>query len=637
MMLVSGGDQHYQVAKLDSGKDLTLNSGGGILFEGVKDLHQESHEKSNSNAAWNSMSGKGSTDETLRQSELLAKGNLVINAVDGLHIDVKQVNQQTVSEAIDAMVKADPNLTWLKDAEKRGDVDWRLVQEIHQSFKYSNSGLGVAAQIAIAILMAAVVGPAAAGMVGAGTGAGAAMVGAVAAGAATNATVSAVNNRGDLGAVFKDVTSSSAVKGYLTSAATAGFASSALGYNPSKLNFDFASAQKVIGSITANAFVNTVINGGSFADNLGSAASGAAVSIGGAIAANGIGDMHLDSSLQKIAFHAGLGGLLAAAMGGDFKTGALAGGANEALVDYLADKLIPTGLDPASQEYQQGVRNLLAVSQLIGVLSGVVTGGNVNVGASVANNATQYNSLGHLELDRLVDESKGCELAGNCDKVKEEFRQLSVSRQDDLNAICSIDPSKCLDKYNEVLSDRLSLLDRMSKMQRDESIPLSIRMDLPRYSLQLMTEVSTLQQVSSQLAMRQNGFSASEASWLSHVVSAVGGIVLGSKAGGAGSSFLDQKAMTHILDGDGPQSGGHRFGTGKPNKSEFPESWSDQKIIDVVSSIASDGKTQWSKPDARGYVTAVATHEAVDVKVVYDTVGQRIVTGYPTNTPRNPR
>ena len=89
LLLVSGGDQTYQAAKLDSGKDLTLNSGGAIAFEGVKDLHQESHEKSNSSLAWTSAKGKGNTDETLRQSELVAKGDVAINAVNGLHIDVK--------------------------------------------------------------------------------------------------------------------------------------------------------------------------------------------------------------------------------------------------------------------------------------------------------------------------------------------------------------------------------------------------------------------------------------------------------------------------------------------------------------------------------------------------------------------
>jgi filamentous hemagglutinin len=36
-------------------------------------------------------------------------------------------------------------LAWLKDAEQRGDVDWQLVKELHDSFKYSNLGVGAQA------------------------------------------------------------------------------------------------------------------------------------------------------------------------------------------------------------------------------------------------------------------------------------------------------------------------------------------------------------------------------------------------------------------------------------------------------------------------------------------------------------
>ncbi len=129
LTIVSNGDQTYQVAKLESGNDLVLNSGGSIIFEGVKDLVQESHEKSSTSLAWNSMKGKGHTDETLRQSQLIANGDVVIKAVDGLNIDIKDIDRNTVSQTIDAMVKADPQLAWLKDAEQRGDVDWRLVKE----------------------------------------------------------------------------------------------------------------------------------------------------------------------------------------------------------------------------------------------------------------------------------------------------------------------------------------------------------------------------------------------------------------------------------------------------------------------------------------------------------------------------
>ena len=52
---------------------------------------------------------------------------------------------------------------------------------------------------------------------------------------------------------------------------------------------------------------------------------------------NAVGDYApgADGSLQKSMVHAMVGGLLAQVSGGDFRTGALAAGANEALVDQL--------------------------------------------------------------------------------------------------------------------------------------------------------------------------------------------------------------------------------------------------------------------------------------------------------------
>jgi hypothetical protein len=43
--------------------------------------------------------------------------------------------------------------------------------------------------------------------------------------------------------------------------------------------------------------------------------------------------------------------------------------------------------------------------------------------------------------------------------------------------------------------------------------------------------------------------------------------------------------LTHILDGD-PTGGGHRHGTGKPGKTEFPASWDDGKIADTLLDVA---------------------------------------------------
>lgn len=43
--------------------------------------------------------------------------------------------------------------------------------------------------------------------------------------------------------------------------------------------------------------------------------------------------------------------------------------------------------------------------------------------------------------------------------------------------------------------------------------------------------------------------------------------------------------IAHILDGD-PWGGGHRHGTGRPGKTEFPSGWDDEKIIGHTLDVA---------------------------------------------------
>ncbi|KPY46885.1 Filamentous hemagglutinin, intein-containing [Pseudomonas syringae pv. ribicola] len=440
LVLASGGDQKYQVAKLESGKDLTIQSGGAVTFEGVKDSHDESHTKSKSSSVWFSSKGKGRTDETLRQSELSAQGQVVINAVEGLKIDVKQVDQQSVSQSIDAMVKADPQLVWLKEAEKRGDVDWHQVKEIHESFKYNNSGLGPAAQIAIAILMAAVMGPAGLGLTGMG--------GALATSVATNAATSAINNKGDLGAVLKDITSSESLKGYAVSGALAGFAP----IDPKSIGLDLAGLGTVADKVFTEALIKTAIMGGSFKDNLGASALSVGISVAGAKAAGEIGDFtKYSGTFTKVAMHAALGGLMSEAMGGDFRTGALAAGANEMLVDYLAESLLPTGVDRGSKASEAGVSKLLTASQLIGVLTAMATGGDASAAAAVTANGTQYNNLDHPSAQRLLDELQGCRATEGCSaqnirSIIADYEKLSTERS---MAINSCETRGCVDSIQK--------------------------------------------------------------------------------------------------------------------------------------------------------------------------------------------
>ncbi|WP_445178640.1 DUF637 domain-containing protein [Pseudomonas sp. McL0111] len=559
LTLKSGGDQLYQVAKLESGNNITLDSGGAITFEGVKDLHDESHTKTNNNAAWVSAKGRGNTDEALRQTQMIAKGNIVLKAVDGLKIDIKDVNQQSVSQTIDTMVKADPQLAWLKEAEARGDVDWRLVKEIHESFKYENSGLGPASQIIIAIIMAAVVGPAALTAFGGMGTFWAATFAAVATGAATNATTSFINNGGNLGAVFADVTSSDALKGYAISGLTAGLMSeyltklTGMKYDPvtKKLLGPSLATWEGVGRFAGS----QIIQGGTSA--LITKAAGGDASVGdvlktalfntvAAFSFNMVGDLTKnvmdDGSAGKIIIHAAVGGLLSEMTGGDFATGALAAGANEALVGEM-------------NKWFEGNPDLLLMgSQIVGVLSATALGNTdattLQQTAWITNNATQYNFAGHQELDDLENAARTCEAKGTCEEVKKYIRDQSVADDDALSSLCKSSPQQCIQYYGDLVHDRFSLQERLAHMYFDDSIPSMFKEDLHRLQLQNNTAIATLTQAQSQLDLINSGVSPEKAGWLSDLLAVMGGVLRGGKGGGAkgigssteaGSVFTQQR------------------------------------------------------------------------------------------------
>ncbi|KAB0781736.1 DUF637 domain-containing protein, partial [Pseudomonas aeruginosa] len=451
------GDQTYQGAKLESGNDLAIVSGGAVTFDAVKDLHQESHEKSKGDLAWQSSKGKGQTDETVRQSQIVAQGNLAIKAVEGLKIDLKHIDQKTVSQTIDAMVQADPQLAWLKEAEQRGDVDWRMVQEVHDSWKYSNSGMGPATQIAVAIAAAAIGGMAAAGALsGAGVGASSFAMGAGVGAAGSlsgTAAVSLINNKGDLGKVLKDSFSSDSLKqiaiasltGGLTAEYFDGILQTKTDPLTGKVTVDLSSlsgvgrfaANQAMQNATSTVLSQALGQGGSLNEALKSALYNSFAAAG----FNFVGDIGQEYSLKPgdpsmVTMHALMGGLAAQVSGGDFATGAAAAGANEALVAKLDQAF--KSLSPENREAM-----VTMGSQLVGVLAAAVrdpdaTGKALESAAWVAKNSTQYNFLNHQDVADLDNALQKCKSQGNCRQVEEEFKARSDENRRRLNGCVAV-------------------------------------------------------------------------------------------------------------------------------------------------------------------------------------------------------
>ncbi|MBI0432149.1 RHS repeat-associated core domain-containing protein, partial [Pectobacterium parmentieri] len=94
------------------------------------------------------------------------------------------------------------------------------------------------------------------------------------------------------------------------------------------------------------------------------------------------------------------------------------------------------------------------------------------------------------------------------------------------------------------------------------------------------------------------------------------------------------KRRQHILDGDAT-GGGHRPGTGIPGKSEFPQGWSDDKIMHEISDIATDPSLE-PTIGRGGRLVTNGTRDGIDIRVIQEKNGD-IVSGFPTNVPRNPR
>jgi len=91
---------------------------------------------------------------------------------------------------------------------------------------------------------------------------------------------------------------------------------------------------------------------------------------------------------------------------------------------------------------------------------------------------------------------------------------------------------------------------------------------------------------------------------------------------------IPEDRARHILDGEG-RSGGHRFGTGTPGKTEFPESWSDDDILDAIREVAGNGTVD--RPAHRpGDLVIVGEVDGVTIKVIVRPNGE-VRTGYPVS------
>lgn len=220
------GDVMVQASKVTAGEHLALKAEAGqvqLLTGKDSAYHAETHTASN--AIWQTAQDKGQVDETTKYADLQAGQGIAITAGKGV---VAEIHTGGASlNATVAALAAKPETAWMAQVAARDDVAWRAVQEAHDSWDYKSQGLSGpgAAIIAIAVMVATQgMGVEALGALGVEglSGTSAAMVNAGFSSLVAQASVSLINNQGDIGKVLQEMGSIQTLKTLAITVASAG-------------------------------------------------------------------------------------------------------------------------------------------------------------------------------------------------------------------------------------------------------------------------------------------------------------------------------------------------------------------------------------------------------------------------------
>ncbi|HGO9444994.1 DUF637 domain-containing protein [Serratia marcescens] len=423
--LMSRDDSTYEASKIAAGQNARLTSSRGqVNFRAVKNTSFE-QTVSNSKGFFIKQANKGYEDNKWVLPSIHTGGALTVEAAKGVSADVKVKNGQALQSAIDALGNT-PGTIWVKDLNKRNDVQWSKVKDAYDSWDYKSQHLNPAVAAVIAIAAAAVtagssLAATAASSVSGAVGGGAVTSGAVTAGMsslASQAAVALVENQGNLSKTLQALGSNENVKATATAMAIGGALNgfdSAMGWskdaagkplNPNNVklpqlsNGDWSKvAQRVAGQSVISSSLNTAINGGSFKDNLTNALL---ANIGSQVQAEGanlIGDNGQVLNIPgRAVSHAVLAGVAAEIGKGNAKGAAAGALAAELAGVILGDNIIKP------EEWQKKSEQQAQMARVLGAAAGAVFTGKSDgaySGATGGENAFRYNYLSHKQQELM--------------------------------------------------------------------------------------------------------------------------------------------------------------------------------------------------------------------------------------------
>ncbi|HFC6701949.1 TPA: DUF637 domain-containing protein [Neisseria meningitidis] len=360
-----------------------------IILEGIKSSVRTETVSSSKSALWQKQAGRGSNIETLQLPSFTGSVALVLSAPGGYIVDIPKGNLKTEIEKL----AKQPEYAYLKQLQTAKNVDWKQVQLVYDKWDYKAEGLTGAGASIIALAVAAATGGVGAGLIGAAQGTtSAAIANAAFTSLATQASISLVNNKGNVGKTLKELGRSRTVKNLVVAAATAGV-SNKIGTSA----LANVSDKQWVNNMTVNladagsaALINTAVNGGSLKDNLEANILAALVNTAHGEAASKIKGLDQHYVAHKIA-HAVAGCAAAAANKGKCQDGAIGAAVGEIVGEALVKNTDFSDMTPEQLDLE--VKKITAYAKLAAGTVAGVTGGDVNTAAQTAQNAVENNAV----------------------------------------------------------------------------------------------------------------------------------------------------------------------------------------------------------------------------------------------------
>ncbi len=361
-----------------------------IILEGIKSsIHTETVSSSKS-TLWQKQAGRGSNIETLQLPSFTGPVAPVLTAPGGYIVDIPKGNLKTEIEKLSKQ----PEYAYLKQLQVAKNVNWNQVQLAYDKWDYKQEGLTRAGAAIIALAVTVVTAGAGVGAALGLNGAAAAAADAAFASLASQASVSLINNKGDVGKTLKELGRSRTVKNLVVAAATAGV-SNKLGASSlatwsetpwvNNLNVNLANAGSA-------ALINTAVNGGSLKDNLEANILAALVNTAHGEAASKIKQLDQHYIAHKVA-HAVAGCAAAAANKGKCQDGAIGAAVGEILGEALLD-----GRDPGSLNVKDRAK-IIAKAKLAAGTVAALSKGDVNAAANAAAVAVTMEKVNAIKKD----------------------------------------------------------------------------------------------------------------------------------------------------------------------------------------------------------------------------------------------